>query len=193
MRNIRERNLQILRLSREGRRHRDIADLFGIVSSNVDGIVRRLRAAEELARKITLLREEMARADDLDREWPTSDLLDAIQPLTAARKALLGYFEAQSAATISLRTLMDLAIFEVEDPTAPYRITKLLQLRHIGQKGFRSVIRGMSRLIDGKRCRREWEQRLNTLRRVWGMDDECSPSHAGKHLHEEPQSESSRS
>ena len=79
-----------------------------------------------MARKISRLREDIRRTDDLDQEWPTAHLVDGLGRMTATRKALVEVFQAQEATVISLRILMYVAILESEDPKSEYRITKLL-------------------------------------------------------------------
>lgn len=170
MRDIRKRNLQILQMSRDGIRHGEIARIVRLSRTNIDGIVCRLVSEEELERKISRLREEMRRDDDLDQEWITTDLLDALRLMTVTRKALSKLFESRE--VISLRNLMDVTILEMDDPKLAFRITKLLEVRYIGKKGFWSIIHGISHLVPGERCRREWEQRLDRLRHVWGISGE---------------------
>ena len=166
MTDIRKRNLEILRMSRDGARNRDIARRFKIHPSNIGGILRRFAEKERLELKIKRLREEMRRADDLDRTWPTADLVGGLQLMKTPRKALIGHFESRGDYVISLRSLMEVAIRERNEPDAIFKDTALYAIRNIGIKGFWTTIHGISQLVEGERCRREWEHRLDYLRRV---------------------------
>ena len=164
---LQHRNQQILHMSRAGMTSREIARYFGITCTRVDQIVRRLKAEEELECKIGKLGAEMRCADDLDKEWLIADLLDALRLRTATRKALIVHFGTHEGGTISLRRLMDVASAEVTLPWSGELWPKLLTVRHIGGKGYRSIINGIGGLQLGQNCRREWEQRLERLRRGW--------------------------
>ena len=157
------RNCDILRMRRAGTGRREVAREFGVTPSRIDQIVRRLTAAEERAGRIDSLGERMRSADDLNAQWPMADVLDALRLATATRKALAGELEACESGWISLRQLMRVASADAPHPW-PDRWPRLLAVRHIGGKGYLSILEGIGSLQLGENCRREWERTLAKLK-----------------------------
>ena len=167
MRNLRKRNLKIFQMSRAGVGHRTIARRFNRSRSSVDVIVRRLQEDEQLAKRNTQLLESIRQADDLDRKWPATELITALRLLSVTRTVLLRHFEECGTATVSLRTLMNLAMPESDSPDARSGLCPLLKIRGVGKKGFWSVVTQITALDFGDRSNQEWERKLAKLKLAW--------------------------
>jgi transposase len=168
MRKVQERNLQIVEMSRAGAPHAAIARQFNLSRSSVDVIVHKFEEQRQLAERSTRLRDEIRQADDLDREWPTGDILTALGLSTMTATALAKPFE-QEATKTTTRCLMDLAV-PVGDPSSsgdPF--VGLIRVRFVGKRGFWSVIHGIAHLV-GHRCDQEWQRRMILLRHRWQIN-----------------------
>ena len=135
------------------------------ISWEMSEVVRRIARKFEteavlLARRNRFM-EEIRNADDLDKEWRVSYLMQGLQPKVITQNAVIRHFEGRE---ISLRQLMDLTISEQQHPRPGYLVTPLLNVRCVGIEGFWSLVRRLAESDLGQRCNREWSKRLARLR-----------------------------
>ncbi|MBN1857745.1 hypothetical protein JW848_00905 [Candidatus Bipolaricaulota bacterium] len=160
-----KRNEQIVQMSQAGETHAEIARQFKLSRSSIDIIVRRSEEERQLAERSDRILEEVHRADDLDKKWPSVDLIDALRLTATTRNALLKHLRSVGTEEISLRGLMDQVISGLDDKRPSYLVTPLLDLRCIGKIGFFSVVDQLSNLSLGKNCDKEWKKKILILRR----------------------------
>jgi hypothetical protein len=163
MNDCRERNQKIYRMALEGVSHMEIAQAFRLSPSRIWLVVHAIRSQNALTERRRNLVEEIRRADDLDKLWEVTDLVDALRALTAARNALLRHFGSLKMGQISLREMMNLAIPETVDSDGWY--SPLMRITFIGPKGYQSILNGLSKIDWNERCRQEWERKLVWLER----------------------------
>jgi hypothetical protein len=123
-------------------------------------IVRDLEAEEALQQWTFRFLEELRQADDLDRKWPGTQLLDALVR-SRVHTALVKHF-GNPIRGISLRDLMDLAVSETAADRGEFP-SPLFRVRNIGKYGVRDVIRALTESDFGERCNAEWQRRLSIL------------------------------
>jgi len=160
-----KRNEQIVQMSQTGETHAEIARQFNLSRLSIDIIVRRSEEERQLAEKNARILEEIRRTDDLDKKWPSVDLIDALRLIAMTRRALLKHFKRVGTEEISLRELMDQAISGLDEKRPGYLLTPLLDLKCVGKIGFFSVVNQLSNLSLGKNCDKEWKKRIVILRR----------------------------
>jgi hypothetical protein len=107
---IPERNLQILRMRKDGIPQGEVARRFNLSPSRIYLIEKRDAADRSLAERRTQLREEIRVSDNLERMWPVEDLVDAAGLMLVTRKRLMDHFVAARKRKISLRELMDMCL-----------------------------------------------------------------------------------
>ena len=164
--NVSERNLRILEKSERGESHGSLAQRFQLSRSRIDAIVHKFEEEKRRADRGHRLLEDIRQANDLDRPWLATELIDAIVPLPVTRNYLKQHFTEQRIAHLSLRTLIEMAIPEA-DGSVPGTPCLLLKVTGVGKKGFWSVVNRLTSLDLGARFKQEWEQRLIRLRRDW--------------------------
>jgi transcriptional regulator len=167
-RDIKKRNQLIVRMSREGVPQAEIARQFRLSAGNIGLIVRKAEEDRKLADKSARLSAEIRDTDDLDKLWPTGELIDVLTLPAGTKKIILKAWEEK--AQISLRDLMDLGVSETDDQQERFAMTPILRLRGIGKKNFRSFIDRVTELDLGRRCNAEWQWRMQRLSQAGWID-----------------------
>ena len=166
----RKRNQQIVQMREQGILRRDVAQKYGLTPERIRMIEREAAAEKSLAERRARLREEIRKADDLDKPWAVADLLDALWLVPVARIRLLEHFAEKIRQTqISLRELMDLVISDANDSELTFASTPMLGIRGIGRFGYHSVIAELTEMDLGPGCNEEWRGRLIKLKRHWNI------------------------
>ncbi len=160
-----ERNSRIRPMWEAGESIREIAEVLDLWEETVEGIVRKFETEEALSLRSCRLLENVRKADDLDKKWKASYVIQALRLKTITQNALINHFEREEVPEVSLRGLMDLAISEEKHSKPGYVITHLLNICCIGLEGFWSVVRGLTESDLGERCNGEWSRRMARLRR----------------------------
>lgn len=142
-------------------------------------IVRKFETEAVLLARSNRFMAEIQNADDLDKKWRVSYLMQALRPRPMTQTAITRYFEWSDCKESSLRQLMDLTIPERTHPKPGYLITPLLNVRCVGIQGFWSLARRLAESDLGERCNLEWRKRLVRLMRssriVHGMGGWSKP------------------
>jgi len=147
-----------------GASYREIAQVFGLSKQAIGAILQGFAVEKSKLEKRHEMLEEIRMANDPDRKWAATDLLEALGVITMARNAVANYFQWRQMTEISLRELMDLVISEKQHARLGYLISPLIDLRCMGRRGFWSVVRQLTELDLGERNNQEWTGRLRRLR-----------------------------
>jgi hypothetical protein len=126
-------------------------------------IMRKFETEAVLLARSNRFMEEIRNADDLDKEWRVSYLMQGLRPKVITQTALVRHFEWSDRKEISLRQLMDLTISEQTHPKPGYLITAILRVRCVGIDGFWSLVRRLAESDLGEQCTLEWRKRLVRL------------------------------
>ena len=164
------RNLQIVKMCQEGKSQADVSRLLGLSPTRVYQVVRQFRIDQESARKRSQLMHDIQVVDDLDRQWPTDDLLDALSLIAVTRTALGGHLLGRRVTTLSLRELMDMLVPRKTDSDPNRTSLPILSVCGVGSYGVRSLVARITALDLGKRCKHEWQLRLTEIERSWYRD-----------------------
>jgi hypothetical protein len=132
-------------------------------SEVVRRIVRKFETETVLLARSNRFMEEIRNADDLDKKWKVSCLMQGLRPKVITQNAVIRHFEWPDRKEISLRQLMDLTISEQQHPRPGYLVTPLLEVRCVGLEGFWSLVRRLAESDLGERCNLEWSRRLLRL------------------------------
>ena len=143
----------------------EIASTLDTSMGLVQQIARRFETEEVLSRRSKRFLANIRNADDPDRKWKVSYVIQALRLKTITQNALIRHFEWADTPGVSLRELMDLAIPEKDHPKLGYLITGLLDVRCIQMEGFLSVVSRLTEADLGEKCNEEWRKRLARLRR----------------------------
>ena len=165
---VQRRNLEILERSQRGEKHGKIAERYNLSRSRIDLIIQEFADEEQWQRRCDVLLASIRQADDLNRNWPVDDLVEALALLPMTRSFLKKHFEEQHITELSLKDLMEMAIsnaFDTSDPSRPWM--PLLAVHGVGKKGFWSVVNRLTNLDLGGQFNEEWKRRLVILRREW--------------------------
>jgi hypothetical protein len=104
--------------------------------------------------------------------WPKNDLLFTLGLSAAARRALCDW-HWKDRELVSLEEVFELVISSDEDPRPGYVISRLLDVRNVGRIGLLKILRRISNLEFGTKCRLAWEakyQRILNGHRLKGAD-----------------------
>ncbi len=169
MRNLKERNLRIVGMAETGMTQTVIAKRFR-VSHSLIGIILKKHEVEQVTKaKRREIRKRMLEADDLERLWPTEQLLCAIGPMLMTWNALDRYFKKIGRTEISLREMMDMIVPE-EDPRFGPDLIRAVDF--VGKYGFWSVVHQLNSMDLGAKCNTEWRRRLDLLCKRWKITGE---------------------
>lgn len=156
---ILHRNQQILKMRREGMLQTEVARRFKLSPSRVYLIEKQDAATRAMVERRARLRKQMQDADDMDKQWPIEDVLDALGLIVVTRKRLMDHFAEQKQDRISLREFMDMCL-DAPVEGMDFTMTPLLRVYGLGKKGFWSVVKGLTDLDMGSKCNQEWQTRL---------------------------------
>jgi hypothetical protein len=156
----------------------EIASTLDMSRELVQGIARMFETEEVLSARSRRFLENIRQADDPDKKWRASYLMQALRLKTITQNALI-HFRWAGTPQISLRELMDLAISEKGHPKPGFLITPLLGCRCVGEEGFWFVVSRLTEADLGGRCNQEWDKRLARLRQcsriVGGLGSRSKP------------------
>jgi hypothetical protein len=165
MTDLAERNRRILQRKAEGASQRVIAREFGLSPSRIGLVVRADQRERERqgrhARMVDILRQ----CDDPDRRWRGSHLLDLFVPMTTTRRGLKLHFKARRINAMSLREFMNVLVPDADEFPSDSWAPPIFAVRQVGKKGFGCIIRRLSEVDLGPRCRAPWNQKLDRLKR----------------------------
>jgi hypothetical protein len=129
-------------------------------------IIRKFETEAALSARSDRFLGNIRRADDPDKKWKVSYVIQALRLKTITQNAVIQHYEWAEVPEVSLREIMDLAIPERDHPKPGYLITPLLDFRCVGLKGFWSVVSRLSESNLGEKCNEEWRKRLTRLRQA---------------------------
>src|ERR1044072_7318375 len=158
-----DRDHQVRQMWEAGDSFRDIASALDLGRT----IIRKFETEAVLSNRSNRFLENIRKADEPDKKWKVSYVIQALRLKTITQNALIHHFAWAEVPEVSLRELMDLAIPE-RDYSKPgklgYLITPLLDFRCIGAEGFWSVVSRLTESDLGEKCNEEWRKRLPKLR-----------------------------
>jgi hypothetical protein len=176
---IEERNRQILGLRKEGVSMKEVARKLGLSPSRIYLVEKQDAADRSFAERRAKLQEEIRTADDLDKMWPSEDLIDALGLIVVMKKRMLDHFVQTGKNQMSLRELMDMCLdspIEGRDWMSP----ALLRVWGVGKKGFWSVVNGLTHVHWGDRCNQQWQTRLVKVKQEHGVKGPTPYSSGGR-------------
>ena len=160
-----DRTARIRQMREAGDSVEEIASTLDISMELVQRIARKFETEEVLSSRSQRFLANVRNANDPDRKWKASYVIQALRLKTITQNALIRHFEWADTPRVSLRELMDLAIPEKDHPKQGYLITRLLDMRCIRVEGFLSVVSRLTNSDLGEKCNEEWRKRLARLRR----------------------------
>lgn len=160
------RNSLILQQRRRGVSRRDVAREFGLSVSRIGAIEKEAASAKSSSARCARVREKLHRADDLDKAWPVTELVEALGLPVIFRVRLLSYFEEGSKEQLSLRELFNLVVSSTSDVTREVS-NVTLPVWGIGKIGLCSVLFAMARLNMGRHCNVEWRSHFARFAPSW--------------------------
>lgn len=156
---IPERNRQILQMRKDGVGRHDVARKFKLSPSRIEQIEKRDTFDRSMADRRARVREDIRDADDPERMWPVTDVIDAVGLLAVTKKRLLDHFASVEKQWMSLRELMDMCL-DAPVEGMDFMMSPLLRVRGVGKKGFWSVVNGLTRMNLGRCCDEAWQTTL---------------------------------
>ncbi len=147
---ISKRNREILQMRKDGVLRNEVARRFNLSGNRIEQLEKRDTADRSMGDRRIQLLEKIREADDIDKMWPVTDLLDAVDPIGATKKRLMHHFLAIGQEQISVRELMDMCL-DAPVEGLNCMMSPLLRVRGVGGRGFRSVVNGLSAMDLGIR------------------------------------------
>ncbi len=142
----------------------EIVSTLGVSGEVVHQIVRKFETEEVVSARTKRFTNYLYSADDLDKKWKVSHLMQALRPNTITQNAIIRHFQQAKTSSISMRELMDLAIPQQEHPKPGYQLAPLLKLPCVGIDGFWSLVGSLTQVRLGEVCHGEWRKRLGRLK-----------------------------
>lgn len=102
--------VEILKLHASGMKMSAIASTVHCSRGNVSMVIQREAAKQAQCRRVAELRNQIRADGDLDRQWPVSDLITALQMDGLANYVLGCFFENRGTKMCSLRELLDILL-----------------------------------------------------------------------------------
>jgi DNA-binding transcriptional MerR regulator len=171
-----ERHDRIRQMRERGDSIDDIVSALDIswqMEAVVPRIVRKFETEAVLSARSSRFMEQIRNADDLDKEWKTGVLMQALRPKVMTQNAVIRFCKGKTIGMMSLRELMDLTVPAV-DPVRPgFQVAPLLAVRCVGLEGFWSMVSRLTESDLGERSNSEWRRRLLRL-------SQCSRIYGGR-------------
>jgi hypothetical protein len=164
MRDIRNRNLQILDMSKRGIPYGKIAHIFDISRDRVRQIIKELEPEENQRRRVQKIVHDLRASNNIEKMWPRNAIIEALQLPEPLIWRLLNYFESKNVYQLSLRQFMDL-LFANDNrmPKNPRDAFPICKINHIGFKTHSLIIHHLIQQDLGDAFNREWSKRLENL------------------------------
>jgi len=179
-----ERNLEILKMRKEGKSFRELSRLFGISFERIRQIVFRSELGKEIQEKSEKIRECFRSSDDIEKRWPKDIMLVGLLFPKTVTWRLRRYFEGHDIQEISLKDLMDFLIRDKKRrSTNLFEVVPALRRNHFGRKTVHTMIKHLSEQDLGDSFNIEWDKRLESLRRYFKRIDQDVPSELRKYLY----------
>lgn len=171
MNNSRNRNELILRRRRLGDPRREVAREFGLSVSRISAIEREAAEAKSLAARRARVREEMVRADDLDKAWPVASIVEALGLPVIFRVRLLDYFEESGKEQISLREFFSMVVAPSPETAPRFQPIPILRVWGVGRIGRRRVIAALQSLDMGRQSNEAWRDLFARFAPSWLLEE----------------------
>ena len=179
-----KRNLEILRMRKEGQSLRQLSSSFGLSFERIRQIILRyefVRKTEERAEKI---KKRFRSSDDIEKKWPTVTVIAGLLFPKTVTWRLKRYFERHNMQQISLKDLMDFLILDKKRrPTDLFEIVLVSKESQFGRKTAYAMIKHLSEQDLGDSFNTEWEKRLESLGRFFKRICQNVPSELRKYLY----------
>jgi len=141
-----ERNIEILRMRKEGATYQQIAQAANLSPERIRQII--AQADADVKREQMLHRIRLS--NDINRNWPHNDLLSALGFSNRATSVLLKHFAAQGIQYLSLKELLDFLLPD-EYSLDAYTMANLpvFRVKHLGSIIYASLVNRISGLNLG--------------------------------------------
>lgn len=165
------RNALILQRRQRGVSCREVAREFGLSVARIRAIEREAAEAKSLAARCTRVREEMCRADDLEKAWPVADMVEALGLPVLFRVRLLAYFEESGKEQLSLRELFNLVVLPTAEVSPEAWTIPILRVWGVGKIGLRYVLAALADLDMGRHCNEAWRGHFARCAPSWLQEE----------------------
>jgi hypothetical protein len=162
----RDRDARIRQMQEDGASTKKITLAVGISLKALYQVLKKVEAEKAAKERGAQLLQEICFADDPDRKWKVTQLMDALLLPTRVRTCLGYRWERESVTELSIRELMELVISDKPHPKPGFLLTPLVDFRNVRLESFWATVKRLAELDLGDRCNQEWRRRLELLRQA---------------------------
>ena len=153
-----KRNLEVLRMRKEGKSLRQLSNRFGISVERIEQIILCYELGKEIEEKSEKIRERFRSVDDIGKKWPEDIIIVGLLFPKMVTWRLKKYFERHDIQEISLKDLMDFLILEKKRrPTDLFEVVPAFKENQFGRKTVYVMIKHLSEQDLGDSFNSEWE------------------------------------
>ena len=182
--NYEKRNLEIMKMKKEGENLKQLSGRFGLSVERIRQVVLCYEFRKEVQEKSEEIRERFRSADDIDRKWPTDNIIVGLLFPEKVTWRLKRYFKSAHIQEISLKDLMDfLILVKKRRSTDLFEVVPAFKQKHFGRKTVYAMISHLSEQDLGNSFNTEWDKRLESLGRYFERTGHDFPLVLLKYLH----------
>ena len=179
-----KRNLEILRMRKEGKNLRQLSSRFGISVERIGQIVLCYELGKEIQEKSEKIRERFRSVDDIEKKWPNDIIIVGLLFPKMVTWRLKKYFKSDDIQELSLKDLMDFLILDKKrGPTDLFEVVPAFKENQFGRKTVYAMIKHLSEQDLGDSFNSEWEKRLESLGKYFKRTGQTVPSELRKYLY----------
>jgi hypothetical protein len=179
-----KRNLEILRMRKEGKSLRQLSSSFGVSFERVRQIILCSELGKEIEERAEKTKQCFRSLDDIEKKWPKDIIIVGLLFPKAVTWRLKKYFEGHDIQEVSLKDIMDLLIQDKKRrPTDLFEVVPAFKENQFGKITVYAMIKHLSEQDLGDSFNTEWDKRLESLRRYFKRIGQNVPSELRKYLY----------
>ena len=161
MRDIRNRNSEILNMRKMGLSFGEIAHIFDISRERVQQILQEADLEQKRKQRAEKIFQDMRLSNNIEKKWPIEVIIEFLLLPKTVTWRLLKYFEVENISQLTLKDFMDLLI--VDNGRMPRDFREAFPIcngSRIGPWTHSVIVNYLSRQDLGAAFNKEWSRRL---------------------------------
>jgi hypothetical protein len=164
MRDIRNRNAEILNMRKMGLSFGEIAHIFDISRERVHQILQEADLEQKRKQRAEKIFQDMRLSNNIEKTWPIEVIIEFLLLPKTVMWRLLRYFEVENISQLTLKDFMDLLIVNNGRMPRDFREAfPICNVRRIGPWTHSVIVDYLSRQDLGAAFSKEWTKRLEKL------------------------------
>jgi hypothetical protein len=166
---IKQRNLQIISLRKNGLSVKDIAKTFDLSRTRIDQIIMQYEKKKKIEKNSKELIKKIKQADNIDKKWPMVDLIHSLKLSVRATTQMIKYFTGGDKSELSLHELIDAMALPDLEYEFSINYVPIFNQQQLGRIIYREIMRSLSAADFGDTFSALWKERKRVIHRRLGL------------------------